>query len=318
MVKDYFDKLLVKQIKIYKLGIYFLIIILVLLVWWIFFGMNNFHIISGKYPLLDPAREYVAPDNYITNLESLREYLHALEVQYPDSISIYYEQINSGSNISVNKNTRLFPASLSKLVQAILITKKVEDGILKWDKELPVLSSDISTDSGTLYQRIGDKPVTVESLLEELLVNSDNTAQNVFKHYLGFDDYVGFQQTVGLEDLYNEQGFISAKEYTRILRVLYTSNFLKSENSQKILEYMSKASFSDYLSKGVPESIKFAHKYGENKDYHLFADSGIVYIPNKPYMLTVLIKGKDSSPETRIWAIGLMKDVSERAYNVSK
>lgn len=171
---------------------------------------------------------------------------------------------------------------------------------------------------GELYKTVMKKPLTVEGLLEELIANSDNTAQNIFKRYLTFDDYVVFQQATGLEDLYNKEGFISAKEYTRILRVLYTSNYLKSKSSQKILEYMSKARFNDYLSQGIPEDIKFAHKYGENMDYYLFADSGIVYVPNKPYLLTVIIKGKDWSPETRTWAKDLMREISERAYNASK
>ena len=52
-----------------------------------------------------------------------------------------------------------------------------------------------------------------------------------------------FQNVTGLQDLYNENGFISAKEYTRILRVLYTSNFLKPENSEKILNYMVNSTF---------------------------------------------------------------------------
>lgn len=199
-----------------------------------------------------------------------------------------------------------------------MITKKVEKGEWTWDKELKALPEDLSSDSGTLYQTINDKPVTVEKLLEELLVNSDNTAQNIFKHYLTVDDYIKFQYATGLQDLYNEKGLISAKEYTRILRVLYTSNFLDLENSEKILEYMSGASFKEYLSQGIPSDVKFAHKYGENMEYSIFSDSGIVYVPGKPYMITVLIEGKDSTAETRMWVVGLMKEISERAYEVSK
>ena len=121
-----------------------------------------------------------------------------------------------------------------------------------------------------------------------------------------------------MQDLYNEKGFISAKEYTRILRLLYTSSFLQPENSQKILEFMSEATFKDFLSQGIPSDVKFAHKYGENKDYNIFADSGIVYVPDKPYMLTVIIKGEDSSEETRAWVVKLMKEISEKAYNINK
>lgn len=276
---------------------------------------ETFH---GKYPLLDPARKFLPAENYIINIQSLRDYLHGLEAKYPDSISIYYEQINSGANISVNKNLNLFPASLSKLVQAMLITKKVEDGILSWGKTLKVDPADLSSDSGTLYQTIGNKSLTVEELLRELLVNSDNTAQNIFKHQLDFTDYSKFQYATGLQDLYNEKGFISAKEYTRILRLLYTSSFLEPENSQKILEYMSEATFKNFLSQGIPSDVKFAHKYGENTTYNIFADSGIVYVPGKPYMITVIIKGKDLTPETVSWATGLMKEISEKAYSVSK
>ena len=281
-----------------------------------YFGLNP--VTESNFPMLDPLREFVPVESYVNNIQPLRDYLQEFGAQYPDSISIYYENINSGASIAVNKELALFPASLSKLVQAILIVKKVEEGVWAWDKQLKALPEDISSDSGTLYQSIGDKPITVEKLLEELLVNSDNTAQNIFKHQLIVDDYIKFQYETGLQDLYNDKGLISAKEYSRILRVLYTSSFLEPENSEKILEYMSVATFKDYLSQGIPSDIKFAHKYGENKEYNIFADSGIVYVTNKPYMITVMIKGKDSTVETRAWAKQLMKEISEHAYNVSK
>jgi beta-lactamase class A len=255
-------------------------------------------VISNEYPLLDPLRKFIPQENYLTNIEDLRQYLNSVGRKYPSSISIYYENINSGSNISVNKDLHLFPASLSKLVQAILITKKVEDGILSWSTPLTAQEADISSESGELYKTIGTHPMTVEALLGELLVNSDNTAQNIFRHQVTVDDYIIFQEKIGLQDLYNEKGFISAKEYTRLLRVLYTSNFLDPQNSQKILEYMSQATFKEYLSQGIPSDVRFAHKYGENKEYNIFADSGIVYVPGKPYMITVIIKGKKKIAST--------------------
>lgn len=281
-------------------------------------GLYEKNIINNsKYTLLDPLREFVSADSYLINIQNLREYLFTLQDKYPDSLSVYYENINSGSNISINKDLHLFPASLSKLVQAILVTYKVEKGNLSWDKKIEVLKDDLSSGSGSLYKN-GVMEYSVEELLRELLVNSDNTAQNVFRRYLDVSDYLKFQDETGLQDLYNEKGLISAKEYTRLLRVLYTSSFLKPENSQKILDYMSEATFKDYLSQGIPNNVKFAHKYGENTEYKIFADSGIVYIPGRPYMLTVIIKGKDSTEETRDWAKSLMKEISEHAYNTSK
>lgn len=310
-----------RKLKYYKLAISILCLVFLVIILILFSGKNNKKesFLSNQFHLLDPARIFIEQENYVLNIQELRIYLHDLEAQYPDSISIYYEQINSGSNISVNKNVHLFPASLSKLAQAIIVAKKAENGVLPFDKKISILAEDLSKDSGTLYQRVGaGDSASVEELLKELLVYSDNTAQNVFRRHLDIDDYLNFQEQTGLQDLYNEKGFISAKEYTRLLRVLYTSSYLEPENSEKILEYMAQATFKDYLSQGIPSQIKFAHKYGENIEYNIFADSGIVYVPGKPYMLTVILKGKDSSPETRLWAMNLMKEISIRAYETSK
>lgn len=313
------EKKLNKKIKQQRLIIILLILcITIIIVLFSFRPRNTIKVLPKNFPLLDPLREFVPAENYIINIQDLRDYLSSLGRQYPDSISIYYENINSGANISVHKDLRLFPASLSKLVQAILIVSKVEKGILSFNQELKAEPADLSDGSGTLYKTIGDKSMSIENLLKELIINSDNTAQNIFKHSLDFSDYKEFQDDTGLQDLYNDKGFISAKEYTRILRVLYTSSFLKPESSEKILQYMSEAAFHDYLSQGIPSGVLFAHKYGENKEYSIFADSGIVYIPGKPYMISVLIKGKDSTEETRNWAKGLMKEISEHAYNISK
>lgn len=276
------------------------------------------YLFARSYPMLDPVRQYSPAENYITNVKDLRQYLDSVAEKYPDQVSIYYEQVKSGANISVHKNLQLFPASLSKLVQAILITKKVEDGTLTWNTKLKTDPADLSDESGTLYQTVGTESLTVERLMSELLVNSDNTAYNILKHVLTIDDYVNFQLETGLQDLYNSEGYISAKEYTRLLRVLYTSSYLDPKNSEKILEYMENANFHEFLSQGIPSEVKFAHKYGENKNEFIFADSGIVYVPEKPYMITVLIKGKDFSPETQVWAKSLMKDISEHAYKASK
>src|SRR6185436_5208693 len=122
-------------------------------------------------------------------------YLHGIENQYPDSVSIYYEQLNSGANISVNKNLRLFPASLSKLALALIVAKKVEQGKWQYDTELTHVETDLSSDSGEFYKSIGNGPTTIEKLLEELLVNSDNTAQNILlKNVQVPDDYLSLQE----------------------------------------------------------------------------------------------------------------------------
>lgn len=106
---------LYKKLKRQKIFIVILAVCIPLAAWFSpqYFGTNP---ISGnKFPMLDPLREFVPAGSYITNVQELRDYLQVIGDKYPDSISIYYENINSGASIAVNKDLALFPASLSKL-----------------------------------------------------------------------------------------------------------------------------------------------------------------------------------------------------------
>jgi beta-lactamase class A len=98
-----------------------------------------------------------------------------------------------------------------------------------------------------------------------------------------------------------------------MFRSLYVSSFLNKENSQKLLQWLFESSMKDFLASGLPSDIPFAHKFGENMAAHVFSDSGIVYLPNRPYLLTVMIQGDGSATE-REQATALMKSISEKTY----
>src|SRR3954466_11575732 len=81
---------------------------------------NDVSAFANKYPMLDPARQFTPEEDYVTNVQSLRDYMAQLKRDpanglTDDNFSIYYEQLNSGANISVNKDVAFYPASLSKL-----------------------------------------------------------------------------------------------------------------------------------------------------------------------------------------------------------
>ncbi len=279
--------------------------------------------IKNDYPLIDPARQFISQENFITNVQPLREYLNELSEKYPNSLSIYYEQLNSGANIVVNKDLKLYVASLIKLPIAIVAVKQVEKGIWDWNTKFAIKSEDLDQDSGSVYKNImnfdpNNDVLTLEQLISAMLIDSDNTAKNILVNNLSKKDFNDFEQEVGFQDVFDENGHASAKEYSRVLRVLYTSSFLERKNSQKILELLDKAKFKNFLSRGVPADVTFPHKYGENANEKIFADTGIVYVPNKPYMITVIFKSKDVTEESVKFAEGLMKEISAKAYETSK
>lgn len=276
---------------------------------------------KNPYKFLDPYRYSLDDKDVITNIQATREYLREIIAEEKDvEMSLYFEMLNTGANISINPDTRIYPASLVKLPVALAAVKKVESGGWNWTNELVFLPEDHDKRSGQLFNNPIGTRFTIERLVEEALVNSDNTAFLMLNRNLTDGDLDKVIEATGLYDLTDQEGRFSAKEYTRLMRSLYVSSFLHPDNSERILEYLSSATFDQYLSQGIPEGVRFAHKYGENIEENIFSDSGIVYVPNRPYMITVMIKSDQKNvAEAREHAKSLFKKISQRIYeDISK
>ncbi len=276
----------------------------------------------NAYPLIDVSRHIIPQENFIVNIQPLREELNRMSTEFGEgSLSLYVEFLNTGANISVGKDNYIWPVSLAKLPLAIAVMKKVETGEWTLANELVLLENDRNAKSGDSKDPLLEFPIgtrfTIEKLLEELLVNSDNTAYNILLRNMHNDDIEVVIEELGLEELFTPDGKVSAKEYSRIFRSLYTSSFLKRANSQMILTWLDASTFNDFLAQSVPENIPFPHKYGENLSLGVYADSGIVYVPGRPYMISVMIKmpgtGTPNSTETAR-AREFMRQVSGAAY----
>jgi len=282
-----------------------------------------FESLKTKFPLIDPARNFIDQEHYIVNIQPLRTKLREMSKEFSKSgreVSVYVEFLNTGGNISINPNTYIWPASLSKVPLALAVMKKVERGEWKLENELVLMQGDADSKSGNLQTLLAKHPIgtrfTIEKLLEELLVNSDNTAFYIFLRNLSQDDLKAVIEGLGIEMLFSEEGKISAKEYSRILRSLYTASLLNRVNSEKILEWLDRSTFEIFLAGPISDEIPFPHKYGEHLPFNVFADSGIVYIADRPYIVSVMIQGKKGLPfeEEKEVASKFMQEVSDVVY----
>jgi hypothetical protein len=89
--------------------------------------------------------------------------------------------------------------------------------------------------------------------------------------------------------------FLSVQTYESFFRILYNASYLSRNASNWALDILSKSEFETGLIAGVPQTIKVSHKFGEKSDARdgtvQLHDCGIVYYPNKPYLLCVMTKG---------------------------
>lgn len=270
----------------------------------------NFNIseLKNRYPLLDPAQGIYNKKDLIVDFQPLRDQLN--EIGQNQNVSIYFEYLPTGANIVVNRDLALWPASLMKIPIALAVMKKIEKGEWKLTNELVLFNEDKDIRFGNLHKEPTGSRLTIEKLLEEMLTNSDNTARQMFIRNLDLIEVADVIEHLGLEDIFNADKQVTAKKFSIFWRALFVSTYLSPEYSQKLIEIMAKSQFGGYLAKGLPDGITFSHKIGVDAVNNVFSDSGIVYQPDRSYILTVMIQEPDGQK-----ARALMKEISEKIYS---
>lgn len=265
-----------------------------------------------QFDLLNPLRAFINQKDLIINFQPLRDYLNDTYESDP-GVSVYFEYLSTGSNIVISKDAEFYPASLLKVPVAMAVAKKIEQGEWKWSNELVLMSADKDDKFGTLYKKPSNSTYTIEELVRRSLSDSDNTAHFILVRNLEIEEMKDVYDHMGLKGFLDTEGSLSAKRYSIIFRSLYSASYNNDSDSQKLLTYLSKSPFTTYIEQGLPKGVSFAHKIGIDTDKKVFMDSGIVYAENRPYLLTVMTKGKDEQTAKKI-----MVDISEKVYNYVK
>ena len=273
---------------------------------------------------LNPALKVLDKRNLIVDFQELREKLQEYEKRTDYTISIYFEYFPTGANVATHKDEKIWPASLIKIPVAMAAMKKVQDGTWKLDNELVILDQDKDSEYGELYKMPTGTTLTIRRLLEESLINSDNTAhfillrnieghelEDVFVH-LGMDDVIdSLKRNKKDADIDNR---ITAKRYSIFFRSLYNATFLNQKYSEMFLDILGGAP-KEYISLGLPEDINFVHKTGIRIDEKVMADSGVVYAGGRPYLITVMIAQKEDGDLNREEIKKLFKDIGSLVYS---
>ncbi len=237
--------------------------------------------------------------------------------------SIYYRDLNNGPWFGINEKEYFSPASLVKVPILIAYLKKAEIDPSLLQKKLTV-SDDPET--GNNIQNIKPSVATVvkqeytiEKLLEEMIIYSDNNAYNTLAQNLTGDEIIKVYQDLDVDiskAFQNPNGnIITVKNYASFFRILYNGSYLNNEMSEKALKLLNQVEYKDALVAGVPKDIIVSHKFGERKYLDTneiqFHDCGIVYFPKKPYLLCVMTKTTQNANK----AINFIKEISQVVYH---
>ncbi len=266
------------------------------------------------YRFISPLRALIGQEHFVTTLEPLRTDLRELLARQPLRASVYIEFLNTGANISLNPDERYWPASLAKVPIAIATMRAVDSKLWSLQTGLTITEADRDSTSSELYRLPPGTTVTVQNALETLLIHSDNTAYRLLLRTLPPGSLAEMMEGVGLDQLFDTDGRISAREYSRLLRTLYTSSYLNEGSSQYLLELMDRSAFNFFLRHEIPDSVPFSHKWGSFPLDHTYSDAGIAYLPDRPYLITVMTQG-NATPDERRQVQALMHQISKLTFD---
>ncbi|MEE1351309.1 MAG: serine hydrolase, partial [Clostridia bacterium] len=204
----------------------------------------------------------------------LKAVLESKMSEYQGDWSLYYEDYNTGSVISINSH-QVYSASLIKLFVAQAVYEKANNGTLSLSPK-------------------------VEDEIRKMITYSDNDAWKYLARLLGGGSYSAGMTAVtktaqasGFSDTgqfyqgkHKNFNFTSVNDCGRYLRGILNGTIVSYEYSEKILSLLKQQQHTQKIPAGVPDGIETANKTGE-LDY-VQGDAAIVYAPDGPYILVII------------------------------
>jgi beta-lactamase class A len=271
---------------------------------------ENFDEITSKR-LESTGFEYIKPLLYIDRKEESKIF-SSLKLKVEDQVDelkragmvtdvgVYVREFDRGDWMGIGEEISFHPGSLFKvpvMMAALRIAEKDSAFLnkkipffLPKDKVLPV--QNYTTDS-----LIHGRTYTISDLLKYTIVHSDNRAYWLLSQHLDWD-IVNKVHTDISKDLPKrgaEDGLArtNARSYSKLLIALYNATYLRPELSEYAMQILAECKFDQGLKKGMPSTVKLAHKFAEWDNGKIFElhESGIVYLKGKPYVITIMTQG---------------------------
>lgn len=252
--------------------------------------------------------------------QSLPETLTAYLATLPASarVSIAVESLRPTSGGSMGDNVGFFQnadasvpsASVIKLPILVEAMSRVQAGTLDPDEIHILVDSEKAGGSGTLSTYQHRSRITYRDLLTAMMIQSDNTATNIFINELGMDAINRRMQTLGLtqsrlnrvmmDTLAAKQGrenVVTAREMNGLLKKIYHHEIVTPARCDQMLDILKRNEDTLTIPRELPPGTMVAHKTGELP--YVRADVGIVYA-NRPFVLSVLVQGVPTPDAERI------------------
>jgi beta-lactamase class A len=210
--------------------------------------------------------------------------------------SVYFRDLNNGPWFAAGDAGTYTIASLLKIPLLIGYLKRAEGDPAILQKQLRFDGTPPAAQAQNVVpaKRLETgQAYSVEELLERAIVYSDNDAAAVLAADDGGQSMASIRDLAGFPPFHGGTLSLGPRHFAAMLRILYNASYLSIAMSERALELLARSEFRDGLVAGVPPGVPVANKFGEREENGVVQlhDCGIVYAPERPYILCVMTEG---------------------------
>jgi len=224
------------------------------------------------------------------------------------SAALYVQDLQSGSSFGIDEYRSFNPASLNKVMLAMVLMSQLESGEISWDQPMKLVRNQ---DYGNLYLRTEDQ-FTFRFLFEKMLTESDNSAFYSLLPLVNQDRASTFFEYLDLNgNSPNPEDYqLDPRTLFNLFQSLYHSTALNPEDSEYILSLLTKVQPSLRIQADLPEDILVAHKIGVlNLPTQEYRDCGIIYHHESRLFYCIMISGEKEARSQQ-----LIVEIVKRIY----
>ncbi len=212
----------------------------------------------------------------------------------PDEIAVYFRDLNNGPWFSINSDLEFIPGSLLKVPFMISLFKETElhPDFLSRTMLYEGGRSDVEQFFKPREFIVPGTVYTISDLIRRMITFSDNDSTVLLTNTISSDKIQSSYSDLGISSPMNNQYTLSVRTYASFFRILFNATYINRDLSEQALTLLTQTDFKEGLVAFLPQSIRVAHKFGEREitgqNQKQLHDCGIIYYPNRPYILCVM------------------------------
>ncbi len=242
-------------------------------------------------------------------------------------------QIGSGEEILIHPDVSFHPASTFKLCVMMEVFHQARQGLFSLNDQMPVKNEFASIADGSsyslsaeddsetdLYQCIGQW-LSIGELVQRMITVSSNLATNILIERVTPERTTEFMRQLGADGLTIRRGVeddkafrlglnnaATARGLMQILIKLAKREVVSKEDSDVMINILSRQRFNEMIPAQLPARVRVAHKTGWTGKF--FHDAGIVYPPKEnPFVLVIMTNGFEKEEEAHSFIASLARKV---------